>query len=71
MNIDQNHIAELIAQPFTEENLVQIQSLISDLAPVDIGNVLTSTPAKERRQLWDLFDEDLQGDIERRERGVK
>ena len=63
MNIDQNHIAELIAQPFTEENLVQIQSLISDLAPVDIGNVLTSTPAKERRQLWDLFDEDLQGEV--------
>ena len=63
MHIDQNHIAELINQPFTDENLAQIQSLISELAPVDIGNLLTSTPAKERQQLWDLFDEDLQGQV--------
>ena len=63
MNIDQNHIAELINQPLTQENLVQIQSSMSELAPVDIGNLLTSTPAKERQQLWDLFDEDLQGEV--------
>ena len=58
MNIDQNHIAELINQPLTAENLAQIQSLIRELAPVDIGNLLTSTPAIERQQLWNLFDED-------------
>jgi len=63
MNIDQNHIAELVNQPLTQENLVQIQSSMSELAPVDIGNLLTSTPAKERQQLWDLFDEDLQGEV--------
>jgi magnesium transporter len=63
MNIDQNHIAELINQPLTAENLAQIQSLIRELAPVDIGNLLTSTPAIERQQLWDLFDEDLQGEV--------
>ena len=44
MNIDQNHIAELINQPLTAENLAQIQSLIRELAPVDIGNLLTSPP---------------------------
>ena len=63
MNIDQNHIAELINQPLTAENLAQIQSLIRELAPVDIGNLLTSTPAIERQQLWNLFDEDLQGEV--------
>lgn len=63
MNIDQNHIAELINQPLTAENLVQIQNFLSHLAPVEIGNLLTSTPAKERQQLWDLFDEDRQGEV--------
>ena len=63
MNNDQNHIAELINQPLTPENLVLIKSSLSELAPVDIGNLLTSTPAKERQQLWDLFDEDLQGEV--------
>ena len=63
MNNDQNHIAELINQPLTPENLVLIKSSLSELAPVDIGNLLTSTPAKERQQLWDLFDAVRQGEV--------
>ena len=63
MNIDHNHIAELINRPLTPENLVLIKSSLSELAPVDIGNLLTSTPAKERQQLWDLFDAVRQGEV--------
>ena len=63
MNIDHNHIAELINRPLTPENLVLIKSSLSELAPVDIGNLLTSTPAKERQQLWDLFDAARQGEV--------
>ena len=40
-----------------------IQGLIDILKPADIAHLLASSPAKERRVIWNLFDAEAQADI--------
>ena len=59
----ETELIELLHQPASDANVSQIRARISSLAPADIGNLLSRTPAPERQHLWDLFDEHLQGEV--------
>lgn len=61
--LDQSDLLRLVNQPLTESTMGEIRMAMTELAAADIGNLLSSTPAAERQQLWDLFDDDLQAEV--------
>ena len=43
--------------------LYKIRGLVESLPAADVATLLSSSPPKERRVLWEFFDEPLQGEI--------
>ena len=43
--------------------LYKIRGLVESLPAADVATLLSSSPPKERRVLWEFFDESLQGEI--------
>ena len=60
---DKALIAGQLLAAIQEQNLEHIHSLITLLVAEDIAELLESMPPKERHYLWDLLDNDIQGEI--------
>ena len=61
-NEEQNQfqeLGELVAMGTYQE----IQSLMSELKPEQLADLLESSPVAERKVLWDLCDPDLQSEV--------
>jgi len=43
--------------------LADVRRMLSDLPPVDIAHLLESSPPRHRRVLWQMLDDELEGDV--------
>ena len=58
---DENHT--LIKNLVSKKNISSLESLLDDLHPADIADILESLPVQKRLVLWDLVKSKSEGDI--------
>ncbi|MCF6434856.1 MULTISPECIES: magnesium transporter [Pseudoalteromonas] len=52
-----------VTQALNSGQFVQVRRILAETAPCDTALLLESSPHKVRRQLWQLVDPDIQGDV--------
>ena len=60
-SVDEKHA--LIKNLVSKKNISSLESLLDDLHPADIADILESLPVQKRLVLWDLVRSDNEGDI--------
>ena len=63
MDNDGQHQAQELGELVANGTHREIRSLISELKPEQLADLLESTPVAERKVIWDLSDSALQSDI--------
>ena len=60
-SVDEKHA--LIKNLVSKKNISSLESLLGDLHPADIADILESLPVQKRLVLWDLVKSENEGDI--------
>ena len=60
-SVDEKHA--LIKNLVSKKNISSLESLLDDLHPADIADILESLPVQKRLVLWDLVKSENEGDI--------
>ena len=60
-SVDKKH--ELIKNLVSKKNISSLESLLGDLHPADIADILESLPVQKRLVLWDMVKSENEGDI--------
>ena len=60
-SVDEKHA--LIKNLVSKKNISSLESLLDDLHPADIADILESLPVQKRLVLWDLVGSENEGDI--------
>ncbi|MDC0999986.1 magnesium transporter [Methylophilaceae bacterium] len=60
-SVDEKHA--LIKNLVSKKNISSLESLLDDLHPADISDILESLPVQKRLVLWDLVKSENEGDI--------
>ena len=60
-SVDEKHA--LIKNLVSKKNISSLESLLGDLHPADIADILESLPVQKRLVLWDLVTSENEGDI--------
>jgi len=60
-SVDEKH--SLIKNLVSKKNISSLESLLDDLHPADIADILESLPVQKRLVLWDLVRSENEGDI--------
>ncbi|MGI9229761.1 MAG: magnesium transporter [Gammaproteobacteria bacterium] len=54
---------DILLEQLRAENLDQVRSMLGELHPSEIADLLESLPGKERKQLWELVNPEVDGDV--------